>query len=181
MSNTVAYEDGISTVAHRAYRLQRQATASGRARTRARPAPCSATAASIRRSTTWRSGTPRCTTIACCAANRCDRPSRPRRRPTTRASKYGFGWRITGETLWHSGETVGFRNVIVRYPQRQLTVVVLTNRNEPEPYELAKKIAALAIRDCRRELPRLTGMHRGTSKTRGDGSGFSVKCHHSIG
>ncbi len=31
--------------------------------------------------------------------------------------EYGFGWRITGETLWHSGETVGFRNVIVRYPQ----------------------------------------------------------------
>src|SRR5580765_2429446 len=31
--------------------------------------------------------------------------------------EYGFGWRITGETLWHSGETVGFRNVIVRYPK----------------------------------------------------------------
>ena len=29
--------------------------------------------------------------------------------------RYGFGWRITGETLWHSGETIGFRNVIVRY------------------------------------------------------------------
>ena len=48
---------------------------------------------------------------------------------------YGFGWRITGETLWHSGETIGFRNVIVRYPQRHMTVVVLTNRNDPEPYQ----------------------------------------------
>jgi CubicO group peptidase (beta-lactamase class C family) len=56
--------------------------------------------------------------------------------------EYGFGWRITGETLWHSGETVGFRNVIVRYPKRQLTVVVLTNRNDPEPYQLARAIAA---------------------------------------
>ncbi|GAA5081345.1 serine hydrolase domain-containing protein [Lysobacter panacisoli] len=59
--------------------------------------------------------------------------------------EYGFGWRITGETLWHSGETIGFRNVIVRYPRQHLTVVVLTNRNEPEPYEMAKKIAALAL------------------------------------
>ena len=54
---------------------------------------------------------------------------------------YGFGWRITGETLWHSGETSGFRNVIVRYPARRLTVIVLTNRNTPEPYEMAKEIA----------------------------------------
>jgi len=59
--------------------------------------------------------------------------------------EYGFGWRITGETLWHSGETVGFRNVIVRYPKRHLTVVVLTNRNEPEPYRLALEIAKTAI------------------------------------
>jgi hypothetical protein len=56
--------------------------------------------------------------------------------------RYGFGWRISGETLWHSGETIGFRNVIVRWPARRLTVVVLTNRNEPEPYRLALQIAA---------------------------------------
>lgn len=59
--------------------------------------------------------------------------------------EYGYGWRVTGETLWHSGETVGFRNVIVRYPKRHLTVVVLTNRNEPEPYPLALAIAKKAI------------------------------------
>ncbi|MFC5569579.1 serine hydrolase domain-containing protein [Lysobacter yangpyeongensis] len=60
--------------------------------------------------------------------------------------RYGYGWRITGETLWHSGETIGFRNVIVRYPRRHLTVVVLTNRNDPEPYALAKKIAESVLR-----------------------------------
>ncbi|SDQ35724.1 CubicO group peptidase, beta-lactamase class C family [Pseudoxanthomonas sp. CF125] len=59
--------------------------------------------------------------------------------------RYGFGWRITGETLWHSGESIGFRNVIVRYPQRRLTVIVLTNRDDPEPYAAARKIAELAI------------------------------------
>ncbi len=57
--------------------------------------------------------------------------------------RYGFGWRITGETLWHSGETAGFRNVIVRYPSRRLTVIVLTNRDDPAPYETALAVARL--------------------------------------
>ncbi|WP_305804739.1 serine hydrolase domain-containing protein [Stenotrophomonas sp. YIM B06876] len=54
---------------------------------------------------------------------------------------YGFGWRINGGALWHSGESIGFRNVIVRYPKQRLTVIVLSNRNEPEPYPLAVGIA----------------------------------------
>ena len=58
---------------------------------------------------------------------------------------YGLGWRITGETLWHSGETMGFRNVIVRWPRRHLTVVMLTNRNDPEPYRTALRIAELYL------------------------------------
>jgi CubicO group peptidase (beta-lactamase class C family) len=57
--------------------------------------------------------------------------------------KYGFGWRITGETLWHSGETSGFRNVIIRNPSKRLTVVLLTNRDDPEPYETALEIMNL--------------------------------------
>jgi CubicO group peptidase (beta-lactamase class C family) len=58
---------------------------------------------------------------------------------------YGYGWRIHGEVLWHSGETMGGRNVIVRWPKRHFTVVVLTNRNDPEPYRLALKIADLYL------------------------------------
>ncbi|WP_449448494.1 serine hydrolase domain-containing protein [Thermomonas brevis] len=60
-------------------------------------------------------------------------------------AQYGFGWRITGDTLWHSGETIGFRNVIVRWPRRHLTVVLLTNRNAPEPYPTALEIGALFL------------------------------------
>ena len=59
--------------------------------------------------------------------------------------KYGFGWRITGETLWHSGETTGFRNVIVRFPARSLTVVILSNRNDPPPYANALSVAKLVL------------------------------------
>ena len=57
--------------------------------------------------------------------------------------KYGFGWRITGETVWHSGETSGFRNVIVRFPARRMTVVILTNRDDPEPYATALAVAKI--------------------------------------
>ncbi|MCA1714534.1 MAG: beta-lactamase family protein [Gammaproteobacteria bacterium] len=58
---------------------------------------------------------------------------------------YGFGWRITADTLWHSGETIGFRNVIVRYPRQRLSVVILSNRNDPEPYPIAQAIARLFL------------------------------------
>jgi len=56
-------------------------------------------------------------------------------------ASYGYGWRITGETLWHSGESIGFRNVIVRWPKQHLTVILLSNRNDPEPYQTVLKIA----------------------------------------
>lgn len=56
-------------------------------------------------------------------------------------ASYGYGWRITGDTLWHSGESIGFRNVIVRWPKQHLTVIVLSNRNDPEPYRTALAIA----------------------------------------
>ena len=57
--------------------------------------------------------------------------------------RYGYGWRITGVSRWHSGETIGFRNVIVRWPSRRLTVVVLSNRDDPEPHGIALEIASL--------------------------------------
>ena len=56
---------------------------------------------------------------------------------------YGYGWRLHGDMQWHSGETIGFRNVVLRFPQQRLAVVVLSNRNAPAPYPLARAIAAL--------------------------------------
>ena len=59
------------------------------------------------------------------------------------AVRYGFGWRITRDAQWHSGESIGFRNVIVRHPLRRTTVIVLTNRGSPEPYSTALAIAEI--------------------------------------
>ena len=59
---------------------------------------------------------------------------------------YGYGWRIHGDVLWHSGESIGFRNVIVRWPKQRVTVILLSNRNEPEPYRTALEIAATYLK-----------------------------------
>ena len=56
---------------------------------------------------------------------------------------YGFGWRVAGDRQWHSGESIGFRNTIVRWPKQRLTVIVLSNRNDPTPYNLAISIGKL--------------------------------------
>ena len=58
---------------------------------------------------------------------------------------YGFGWRISDDTVWHSGESIGFRNVIVRWPTQHFSVILLTNRNEFMPYPLAITIGELFL------------------------------------
>src|SRR5690606_40221221 len=62
---------------------------------------------------------------------------------------YGYGWRLDGQGLqWHSGETIGFRNVILRWPAQRLTVILLTNRNDPEPYADARAIGEALLREA---------------------------------
>ena len=65
------------------------------------------------------------------------------------ATYYGFGWRVTedGDRQWHNGESVGFRNAFVRWPKQRLTVIVLSNRNDPTPYRTALDIGALFLQD----------------------------------
>jgi CubicO group peptidase (beta-lactamase class C family) len=63
------------------------------------------------------------------------------------ATRYGFGWFVDRENgsprLSHHGETSGFTNFILKYPERRLTVVVLTNRRGGSPWDLAARVAAL--------------------------------------
>jgi CubicO group peptidase (beta-lactamase class C family) len=144
MFNTVAYEEGISTVSNRAFGYTEEAGRWNRTDQDQTSAVLGdgGIYSSIDDLTKWDAALydgrllhPSSLRAAFTPATRTDDPQ----------TKYGYGWRMTGETLWHSGETVGFRNVIVRYPKRHLTVVVLTNRNEPEPYQLALDIAKTVI------------------------------------
>jgi len=41
-----------------------------------------------------------------------------------------FGWHHAPGKVWHEGETVSFRNVIVKFPAERTTFIMLTNRNE---------------------------------------------------
>ncbi|MDP9176135.1 MAG: beta-lactamase family protein [Gemmatimonadota bacterium] len=142
MSHTVAYEEGISTVPSRAYGY----TLKDGRWTRKDQGPTSAVLgdggiySSIDDLARWDAALYDSRLLS-------DESRRLAFAPhtdTDRANvKYGFGWRVTGETLWHSGETSGFRHVIVRYPGRRLTVVILTNRDDPAPYETALAVARL--------------------------------------
>lgn len=146
MNNTVAYEEGISTVTDRAYGY----SAAYGSWMRTDQSQTSAVLgdggiySSIDDMAKWDAALYDERLLRAESRKLAFTPATPTDDPTV---EYGMGWRITGETLWHSGETMGFRNVIVRYPQRHLTIVVLTNRNDPEPYKTALAIAQLFLQN----------------------------------
>jgi CubicO group peptidase (beta-lactamase class C family) len=144
MFNTVAYEEGISTVNHRAFGYTEEVGSWNLTD----QDPTSAVLgdggiySSIDDLAKWDAALYDSRLLQPSSLQAAFTPATPTDDPVT---QYGYGWRITGETLWHSGESVGFRNVIVRYPKRHSTAVVLTNRNEPEPHRLALQIANTVI------------------------------------
>ena len=145
MSNTVAYENGISTVTNRAFGY----TMRNGAWTRRDQSLTSAVLgdggiySSIDDLAKWDATLYDSRLLSDESRRLAFTPHTDTDKPDV---KYGFGWRITGESLWHSGETSGFRNVIVRYPSKHLTVVMLTNRDDPPPYETALAVAKLFSR-----------------------------------
>src|SRR5579862_1039844 len=64
---------------------------------------------------------------------------------------YGFGWFLDPykghRRMWHDGETMGFRTTIQRFTDDDLTVIVLANRTDINPAELALKAADLYLGD----------------------------------
>ncbi len=63
---------------------------------------------------------------------------------------YGFGWFIGSYngvgSMWHTGSTAGFRNAIERFPGRRLTVVVLSNRQE-DVHTLLRHVADIYLEE----------------------------------
>jgi CubicO group peptidase (beta-lactamase class C family) len=59
-------------------------------------------------------------------------------------TSYGFGWMLgehEGEARqYHTGSTIGFRTGIERVPSSGLAVVVLANRANSEPWNIARRI-----------------------------------------
>jgi CubicO group peptidase (beta-lactamase class C family) len=73
----------------------------------------------------------------------------PARREDGSSVSYGFGWFLDPyqdhKRTWHDGETMGFRTTIQRFPGDDLTVIVLANRTDANPQELALKVADLYL------------------------------------
>jgi len=63
--------------------------------------------------------------------------------------RYGFGWFLDPyrghARMWHSGESIGFRSVIERFPIDRLTIIILANRTDLDPPALALKVADLLL------------------------------------
>jgi len=69
--------------------------------------------------------------------------------PNGTPGAYGFGWFLNSykghRRMWHYGETVGFRTTIQRFVDEKLTVIVLCNRDDLVPANLALRVADLFL------------------------------------
>jgi CubicO group peptidase (beta-lactamase class C family) len=65
-------------------------------------------------------------------------------------SGYGYGWYIAEhegtEHVWHYGSTCGFNTMINRFPQKKTTVIILTNRNDAHLAEMTPKLVEMALK-----------------------------------
>jgi CubicO group peptidase (beta-lactamase class C family) len=73
----------------------------------------------------------------------------PAKFPDGPTVSYGFGWFLDPyqghKRMSHDGGTIGFRTTIQRFPDDQLTIIVLANRTDVNPEELALKVADLYL------------------------------------
>lgn len=64
-------------------------------------------------------------------------------------TEYGFGWFVDRDhgtmRLRHHGESRGFTNSILRFPEKHLTVVLQTNRTGGAPWDIAQRVAELYL------------------------------------
>jgi CubicO group peptidase (beta-lactamase class C family) len=62
---------------------------------------------------------------------------------------YGFGWFISEyrsvKEISHSGDTIGFRTRIARFPDKKFSVIILANRADAKLDELPHKIADIVL------------------------------------
>lgn len=60
---------------------------------------------------------------------------------------YGFGWMMDGlrgqPTVGHTGSWQGFKTALERFPSANLTIIVLANLEQAQPYAIALGIAGL--------------------------------------
>jgi CubicO group peptidase (beta-lactamase class C family) len=73
----------------------------------------------------------------------------PAKSPEGAIVSYGFGWFLDPyqghPRMSHNGDTIGFLTTIQRFPDDQLTIIILANRTDINPEALALKVADLYL------------------------------------
>lgn len=138
MRTTVAHEEGVSMVPNRAYGYSREG--SGWRRT-----DQSLTSAVLGDGGVYTSINEMARWLRALDRGDFAEAAVPRVDTDKRGVRYGYGWRVSEHAgrrlIAHTGETRGFRNALVRFPDERLSVLILTNRGEGEPIEQALAIA----------------------------------------
>ncbi|HTS27045.1 MAG TPA: serine hydrolase domain-containing protein [Bryobacteraceae bacterium] len=148
MAGTVAYEEGVSTVRNRAYGYTERAGAFERTDQSVTSAVLGdgGIYSSVEDLFRWDQAL---YTTRLVRAETLQAAFTPALLTNGTKTAYGFGWEI-GEykglkTVRHGGSTVGFRTHICRIPEKRFTVIVLVNRANARPEELADRIADLYL------------------------------------
>jgi CubicO group peptidase (beta-lactamase class C family) len=149
MHDSVAFEDGISTVRNRAFGYTKKADAYERTDQSLTSAILGdgGIYSSVDDLFLWDQAL---YTTRLVSADTLNQAWTPSILASGKQSTYGFGWEL-GErdgmkTVRHSGGTIGFRTQILRIPEKKFTVIVLANRSEAKPEELANAIADLYLK-----------------------------------
>jgi CubicO group peptidase (beta-lactamase class C family) len=73
----------------------------------------------------------------------------PAKSPEGAIVSYGFGWFLDPyqghRRMSHNGDTIGFLTTIQRFPDDQLTIIILADRTDINPEALALKVADLYL------------------------------------
>ena len=152
MSQTVAFENGINTVPERAFGYAwqngryRDADQSDTSSTLGDGGVYTSVSDMLHWDRLWRGDGPALVSPEILAA-----ATTPGRLNNGRQTSYGYGWSLgpyRGTTaVTHTGSTSGFRTAFQRYPEKDLSVVVLVNRAGASPWNQARQVADLFWND----------------------------------
>ena len=143
MKNTVAHVAGADTVSNRAYGHSRTDTGWKRNDQSATSAVLGdgGIYSNVLDLAKWIRALDRCTLLDCETLRQSWTSAKLNDGTPT---NYGFGWRLETRdgqrVISHTGETRGFRNALLRYPDKKIAVILLTNRNEGNPAAIAAQL-----------------------------------------
>jgi CubicO group peptidase (beta-lactamase class C family) len=155
MKNTVAYEKGKNEVTHRAYGHSKEKNEWQQTD----QSPTSAVLgdggiySSLDDLEKWDRALREHTLLSAAEMEPALTPVRPTGGPAKASDgpsvSYGFGWFLgpygAHRRMSHDGETIGFRTTIQRFVDDGLTIIVLANRDDIHPEQLALKVADLYL------------------------------------